>query len=266
MENGVTDLKILSQKEVKKLEPWINAFVAIYSPSSGIFDSHRLMKSLELESKNRQVIFAYTSELVGLEKQNNKYYKVSVKDGKGDIFTFISQHLINAAGLNSEKVARMAGIQKQDYSLKYCKGDYFRVSHNKVKYLSHLIYPTPAKESISLGMHTVLDLAGGLKLGPDAEYVNKIDYTVNELKKETFYRQSHSMLPFIELEDLTADMSGIRAKLQGPGEGFRDFVIKEETEQNFPGLVNLIGIDSPGLTSSLAIAKEVKRIIESKGK
>lgn len=260
LENGVNDLNILSQSQIKKMEPYIQAIAAIHSPSSGIFDSHSLMKSLEVEAKSRQVTFAYANELVGVEKQQDGY-KVNARDPDGNIFSFVSEIFINAAGLGSEKVARMAGIENPAYKLKYCKGDYFRIDNNKARFLSHLIYPTPAKNSISLGMHTVIDLAGGLKLGPDAEYVNEINYTVDGAKKEVFYRQAHLMLPFIELKDLTPDMSGIRAKLQGPDEGFRDFVIKEEAENGFPGFINLIGIDSPGLTSSLAIAEEVKRML-----
>ncbi|MFH1259659.1 MAG: NAD(P)/FAD-dependent oxidoreductase [Elusimicrobiota bacterium] len=262
LENGVNDLKILPQEQIKKMEPYIRAIAAIHSPSSGIFDSHSLMKSLEAESKRRQVTFAYAHELAGVEKQQDGY-KVKARDPKGNIFSFVSEIFINAAGLGSEKVARMVGIKNPAYTLKYCKGDYFRVDNNKARFLSHLIYPTPAKESVSLGMHTVIDLAGGLKLGPDAEYVNKIDYTVDETKKEAFYHQAKPMLPFIELEDLAPDMSGIRAKLQGAGETFRDFVINDETEAGFPGFINLIGIDSPGLTSSLAIAEEVKGMLEA---
>ena len=260
LKNGVSDLKILSRKEIKKMEPRINALAAIYSPSTGILDSHSLMKSLETESKNRNAMFAYSSEVVGIEKQRSGF-KVSTRDPNGDIFSFISQFLINAAGLNSDKIARLAGIQKEEYALKYCKGDYFKVSRDKAKNLSCLIYPIANKESAGLGTHTVLDLSGGLKLGPDAEYVDKIDYVVDESKKESFYQQCRPVLPFIELEDLSADTSGIRAKLQGPGEGFRDFVVREETEHDLPGLINLIGIESPGLTSSLAIAREVKKMI-----
>lgn len=258
LKNGVNDLKILSAKEVKKMEPRVNAIAAIYSPSTGIIDSHSLMKSLETESINRKTMFAYDSELVGVEKQPNGF-KIAVRDPNNDIFYFVSQFLVNAAGFSSDKIACLAGLQKKEYVLKYCKGDYFRVSSKKAACLSHLVYPVIDKENVSLGVHAILDLAGGLRLGPDAEYVDEIDYAVDESKKESFYRQCRPMLPFIELEDLSADMSGIRAKLQGQGEGFRDFVVREETGQGLPGLINLIGIDSPGLTSSLAIAKEVKK-------
>lgn len=259
LNNGVDDLKILPRKEVNKMEPRINAVAAIYSPSTGILDSHGLMKTLEAESKSQNAIFAYNSELIGAEKQQSGF-KITVRDSSNNVFSFASQFLINAAGLYSDKIAHLVGIQKKEYALKYCKGDYFRVSRKKAECLSHLIYPVADEKSVSLGTHTVSDLGGGLRLGPDAEYVDKIDYFVEESKKKSFYQQCRLMLPFIELEDLTADMSGIRAKLQGQGEGFRDFVIQEETKQGLPGLINLIGIESPGLTASLAIAKEVKKL------
>ena len=185
------------------------------------------------------------------------------KDRKGEPFRFLTRIFINAAGLYSDRISLMAGIDNHDYRLKYCKGDYFRVHHNKGRFLSHLIYPTPADDSVSLGIHTVLDLAGGLRLGPDAKYVNAIEYTVDENKAEIFYEDVRRCLPFIQLSDLSADTSGIRPKLQSEGEDFRDFVIKEESDRDFAGFVNLIGIDSPGLTCCFSIAKEVSKIIES---
>lgn len=261
LKNGVSDLRLLSNEEVRKLEPQIDAIGAIYSPSTGIFDSSGLMKSLESESQSRKVKISYCTELVGVEKVKDGY-KVTAKDEQEGSLTFFTRIFINTAGLNSDKVARMAGIEREDYNLKYCKGDYFRVHHNKAKFLSHLIYPAPAKESVSLGIHTALDLDGGLRLGPDAEYIDRIDYKVDEGKKKKFYESARSFLPFINLEDLAADISGIRAKLQGPGEAFRDFLIREEADQGLPGFINLIGIDSPGLTCVFPMAKKVRNIIK----
>jgi len=243
------------------MEPHISASAALYSPSTGIFDTHGFMKSLEFEAKSRGVIFSYATEFIGLTRQTDGF-QITVKDEREGTFRFSTHILINAAGLHADKVAKSAGIELQDYTLKYCKGDYFRVHHNKGRYISHLIYPTPVEESVSLGIHTALDLAGGLRLGPDAEYVDRIDYAIDDTKKESFYRRCHFFLPFIDLADLSADTSGIRAKLQGPGEKFRDFIIKEESDQGIPGLINLIGIDSPGLTSALSIAKQVKNTIQ----
>ena len=259
--NGVNDLRLLSRKEIQKMEPHINASSALYSPSTGIFDTHAFMKSLESEAKSRGVIVAYATECIGLITSKDGF-TITVKDEKEGDFRFCTHILINASGLHADKIAKSAGIDRHDYTLKYCKGDYFRVHHNKGRYISHLIYPTPAQDSVSLGIHTALDLAGGLRLGPDAEYVDRIDYAIDDSKKESFYQRCHFFLPFIDVEDLSADTSGIRAKLQGPGENFRDFIIKEESDQGIPGLVNLVGIDSPGLTSALSIAKQVKNSIQ----
>lgn len=261
LENGVTDLTILSKEEIKKLEPHIRAIAAIYSPSTGILDSHGVMKNFVLESEGRNVQIAYATELKGVEKDEGGF-KVSVRDEREGIFSFFTKVFINAAGLDSDTVAKMAGIDKKEYTLKYCKGDYFRVHNNKARFLTRLIYPVPHEDSVSLGIHTALDLAGSLRLGPDAEYVDKIDYTVDESKRESFYESTRRFLPFIELEDLSPDMAGIRSKLQGPGEDFRDFLIKDEADNGLAGFINLIGIDSPGLTCCLSIAREVKKLVK----
>lgn len=261
IENGVTDLTLLSGEEIKKLEPHIRAVAAIHSPSTGIIDSHGMMKKFVLESKNRDVLIAYATELEGVEKHKDGF-KVSVRDEREGSFIFLTEIFINAAGLCSDKVAKMAGINKKEYTLKYCKGDYFRVHNNKARFLNHLIYPVPSEHSVSLGIHTALDLSGGLRLGPDAEYVDKVDYNVDESKKEAFYESTKYFLPFIELQDLGPDMAGIRAKLQGQGEDVRDFLIKDESDNDLAGFINLIGIDSPGLTCCLSIAKKVKELVK----
>jgi L-2-hydroxyglutarate oxidase LhgO len=259
-ENGVDDLRFISKDEIKKMEPHIEATAAIYSPSTGIIDSHSLMKSLADESQARNVQIAYATQLMGVEKQRDGF-RVTVKDKREGNFSFATRVFINAAGLNSDKIARLSGIDKNEYTLKYCKGNYFRVGGNKARLLGHLIYPVPPNDGISLGIHTALDLAGSLRLGPDAEYVDKIDYNVDEYKFKAFYEDTHRFLPFIEPGDLAPDMAGIRAKLQGPGEGFRDFLIRDESQNGLPGFINLIGIDSPGLTCSISIAHEVRNLI-----
>ena len=155
----------------------------------------------------------------------------------------------------------MAGIRKSEYKLKYCKGDYLRVNPGKAGLIKRLVYPVPKRAGAGLGIHATLDLAGGLRLGPDDEYVEKIDYNVDARKVKIFYESVRDFLPFINLEDLSPDMAGIRPKLQGPGEGFRDFIIKDESDNSFPGFINLIGIESPGLTSAFSIARIVKEMV-----
>ncbi len=263
LENGVDDLKILSRNEIKTLEPNVEANAAIYSPSTGILDSHNFMKNLLLQFESRGGLIAYNTELTGMDKVKAGF-KVTVKDAREGNFEFLTGIFINCAGLNSDKVAQMAGIKNEDYKLKYCKGDYFRVGNNKARFISRLIYPVPKEDRVGLGIHATLDLARGLRLGPDDEYVDRIDYDVDASKQKIFYESTHKFLPFIELEDLSPDIVGIRPKLQSPDDDFRDFIIKEESEKGLLGFINLIGIESPGLMSCLFTAKMVKEIIKFK--
>lgn len=253
---GVQDLKLLDQDEIKNLEPNIKAKAAMLSPSTGILDTHSFMKSLASFFEENGGSIAYNTELTGIDK-NKEGFMLTVKDKQGGTFKFFSRVLINCAGLNSDKISALAGIKKEEYRLKYCKGDYFRIGLTKAKMINRLIYPVPKKGGAGLGIHATLDIAGSLRLGPDDEYVKEINYEINPAKAKAFHENASQFLPFIELKDLSIDTSGIRPKLQGPGEAFRDFVIKDETENGLPQFINLIGIESPGLTSSLAIAKIV---------
>jgi L-2-hydroxyglutarate oxidase LhgO len=262
LENGVDDLRLLSKEEIKTLEPNIRAEEAIYSPSTGIIDSHALMNNLALQFKNQHGHIAYNTELIDIDKTKDGFI-VSVEDKREGAFKFFTSIFINCAGLNSDRVARMVGLEKDEYKLKYCKGDYFRVSPNKAKYINRLIYPVPKEDRAGLGIHATLDLGGGLRLGPDDEYVKNLDYNIDEYKKKIFYESVRQFLPFIDSGDITPDTSGIRPKLQGPKENFRDFIIKDETDNGFPGFINLLGIESPGLTSSLSIAKMVRGILKN---
>lgn len=156
-----------------------------------------------------------------------------------------TQVIINSAGLHSDKIAQMLGIdiEKARYKLHYSKGEYFRVKGSKSKFINHLIYPTP--EKTSLGIHTVTDLQGELKLGPSAFYVEEINYDVNPSHKLKFYESTKRFLPFIEPDDLNPDMASIRPKLQGLDDSPEDFVILHEEKKGLPGVIDLIGIDSP---------------------
>jgi L-2-hydroxyglutarate oxidase LhgO len=150
-------------------------------------------------------------------------------------------------------------IDKAGYKLHYCKGEYFSLDSKYRNLVSRLIYPTP--EQVGHGIHFKQGLDGRMLLGPSAHYVEAIDYAVEETYKQYFYNSAKRFLPLINLEDLAPESAGIRPKLQGPGEAFRDFVITHEEKAGFPGLINLIGIESPGLTAALAIARYVGRIM-----
>jgi len=258
--NGVADLVLLSRTELKKLEPNIEARAGLLSPSSGILDSHTLLKFLYSQAREKGAEFVFGTEVVGIERTGAKY-KLQIKDRDG-ISAFVAHVVVNCAGLNSDRIAQLAGIDiaKAGYKLHYCKGEYFSLNSKYKNLVSRLIYPTP--EQVGHGIHWRQALDGRVLLGPNAHYVEAIDYAVDETHKQAFYNSAKRFLPFVELEDLAPESAGIRPKLQGPGEAFRDFVIVHEEKAGFPGLINLIGIESPGLTASLAIARYVGRIMK----
>jgi L-2-hydroxyglutarate oxidase LhgO len=257
--NGVEDLTFLSRTELNKLEPNIEGRAGLFSPSTGIIDSRSLLQFFYGQARERGVQFVFNSEVIGIEKTRTNY-KVQIRDQEG-ISAFIARVVINAAGLNSDKVAQMLGIDiaQAGYRLHYCKGEYFSLSSKWRHLVSRLIYPTP--EQVGLGIHLTLALDGKVRLGPNARYVETIDYGVDETQKAAFYQAARKFLPYIELEDLEPEFAGIRPKLQAPGEAFRDFVIAHEERAGFPGLIDLIGIESPGLTASPAIARHVAKMV-----
>ncbi len=258
--NGVDDLTLISKADVKKMEPGINSEGAIYSPSTGILDTHSFMKHLVASFEKNGGQIAYNTEVAGIAKKGSGY-EVTVIDSQKESFKLNSDIIINAAGLNSDRIAAFVGLKKAEYKLKYCKGDYFRLSHSKEANIKHLVYPVPKEDRGGLGIHLTLDMTGSIRLGPDDEYVERIDYKIDPSKARLFYESVKTFLPFVKLEDISPDTSGVRPKLQGKGEGFRDFIIRHEDVSGFPGFINLIGIESPGLTASLSIAKIVAGMV-----
>jgi L-2-hydroxyglutarate oxidase LhgO len=199
--------------------------------------------------------------LITLDRQDAGY-ELMVKTGP-TIESFTSERVVNAAGLESDTVAGLAGIDVDaaGYRLHYWKGSYFAVASAKARLVSRLVYPVP--NPVSLGTHAVLGLDGRVRFGPDAEHLpdRALDYRVDDNKRAAFGASVRRLVPSITDDDLTPDLAGIRAKLQGPGQGFRDFVVAEESARGLPGLVNLVGIDSPGLTSAPAIAERVAALL-----
>lgn len=257
--NGVLDGVLLSQEQALKLEPNIFCTAAIFYPSTGIVDSHGLMKQLESDAKINQATFAYNSEVVGIKKLDIGF-SITVKEANGT-YSFTANTVINAAGLGSDAIAKMSGTFEPNYQLFFWKGAYFAVGNRKNKLIDHLVYPVPHKNTTGLGVHATLDLNHGMRLGPDATFLdnNIIEYTVDKTKRTGFYHAAKQFLPFLEEGDLHPDQAGIRPKLQKPGDSFRDFIIKDEQAKGKPGFINLIGIESPGLTSCLSIAKMVSK-------
>ena len=262
--NGATGLKLISRSELKEMEPNVEGVAALLSPSTGIIDSHALMEHFAARAKDGGAEIAYRKKVVGLEKVSAGY-KVAVEENDKGKFSFDTRILINCAGLQCDKVAELAGIDidRAGYRLHYCKGEYFTVGGGKNRLVKRLIYPVPEVKGTGLGVHVTLDLEGRMRLGPNTQYVDSIDYAVDSRHKDSFYKSAKRMLPFIEYADLEPEMAGIRPKLQGPGEDVKDFVIRDESDKGLPGLINLIGIESPGLTSSPAIARYVARLVEN---
>ncbi len=251
--NGVTSVSPVDQKQIREMEPNIKAVGGLYSPDTGIISAHALMDYyLQMATANGAEIVCGT-EVVGIAREA-KGYRISTVNSRGEEFAFISERVVNAAGLHSDTIARMIG---NDYVLRYCKGDYFTIANAKKGIVQRLVYPVPEKNHIGLGVHLTLDLGGRMKLGPDATYIDRVeDYKVAPDKGDLFYESAVRFLPFIHREDIVPDMSGIRPKLQGPGEEVRDFVISEDQ----PGFINLVGIESPGLTAAPSIARRVKEM------
>jgi L-2-hydroxyglutarate oxidase LhgO len=263
-DNGVEGLRFANKAELKQQEPYINAVAALYSPHTGIVDVHAFMDALEYDATEAGVTFAYSHTLQQIERVPRGYRLMA--DCMGASQVILVGGVINAAGLQADVIASLAGIDTDtaNYKLHYCKGHYFSVAASKAKLVSHLIYPVPPENMAGLGVHITLDLMGRMRLGPDTLYLQErqLDYTVPENLRTKFYKAAHWYFPALNEDDLAPDMAGIRPKLQGPGEAYRDFVIAEESNRNLPGFINLIGIESPGLTCALAIAHEVAQFLK----
>jgi L-2-hydroxyglutarate oxidase LhgO len=264
LKNNVPGLAKVSAEELKRKEPGIECVEAIHSESTGIVDSHSLMKYFLHNAQENAAEAVFNTEVIGIECSHHNGYKVTVKENNGEIFSFNSKFIVNCSGLWSDRICSMLGldVQSLDYKLHFCKGTYFRLNSSSFSKVKSLIYPAVAKDSVSLGIHVTPDMGGALRLGPDAEYTeSNDDYSIADKKRREFFGSVSTFLRGIEEEDLYPDTAGIRPKLQGPGEKFRDFIIREESGNGLPGLINLIGIDSPGLTSAPAIADHVFGIV-----
>lgn len=257
--NGIDDLSFLSRKQLRTMEPEVRAHEALFSPSTGIIDTHALMKSFFIKAQSDGATIVFHSDVTGIQPCNG-LYEIEVNQGE---YRFGTRSMINCAGLYADRVASVAGIDidERRYRLSYCKGSYFSASPSPK--LSHLVYPVPQEEQVGFGIHATLDLAGRVRFGPDTEYLVDLEYTVTEEKGDAFWQSVQRYLPCVHKQHLHPDTSGIRPKLQGPGDPYRDFVITEEGTAGYPGLINLIGIESPGLTSCIPIARYVSRLVGS---
>lgn len=263
-ENGAEPLELLNSRQAKSLEPNVKASAALLSPATGIIDSHRLMRRYLSEAKKNGAQFVTQTTVSKIEKRGSGDYLVYVKYPDGDTDVFSSHWVINCAGLESDNIAASMGIDidAHGYRLHYWKGEYFSldVPHG---FIRRLVYPVPQVNHVGLGVHATIDLSDRIKIGPNATYLpdRTIDYSVDALARKSFFEAATRYLSDIKIEQLNPEMAGIRPKLQRPGDSVRDFIIEEETDKGLPGVVNLIGIESPGLTASPAIARYVRKIV-----
>jgi L-2-hydroxyglutarate oxidase LhgO len=254
--NGVDDMVLLDQQAMRRREPKIKCLSALLSPSTGLIDSHTYMLALQadLEEAGGVVVFnAAVSEGAVI----NDVLELTVQSGDSSS-RLAAATVVNCAGLGSDKLAHaIAGIKPETLpTYSYAKGNYFTYA-GKSPFRS-LIYPVP--NEYGLGVHVTHDMAGNLRFGPDVEWVDELNYEVAAERCETFYEAIRSYWPDLPDDSLLPAYSGIRPKINGKGFAAADFVIQDASEHGVSGLINLFGIESPGLTSSLALADYVKEM------
>ena len=253
--NGVHDLVWLGAEQAQTVEPALQCLAALHSPSTGIVDSHGLMLSLLGDIEHRGGVLALNSPLALAEYTHGAIELVAV-DGT----RLRATSVVNAAGLQAPALAtRFAGLDARHVPQAYfAKGNYFTLAGRSP--FSHLIYPVP--EAAGLGVHLTLDLGGQARFGPDVQWVDNPDDTaVQPARGDAFYAEIRKYWPELPDGALAPAYAGIRPKISGPNESARDFCIQGPRDHGVPGLVNLFGIESPGLTSSLAIGEMVAELL-----
>lgn len=250
--NGVADMQTLSGEAARALEPALNCDAALLSPSTGIIDSHAYMLALRGDAEAAGAAFAFHTPLVRARALGDR---IELESGGDAPMSLECGLLVNAAGLGASAVAR--GIDGMPIDLipptYLAKGNYFSCSARAP--FSRLIYPVP--EPGGLGVHLTLDMAGQARFGPDVEWVEAIDYAVDPARAERFYPAIRRYWPTLPDGALMPSYSGIRPKIVPPAVARQDFLIQGPRDHGLAGLINLFGIESPGLTSSLAIADHV---------
>ena len=251
--NGVNDLEFLDAAQARRLEPEVGAHAALLSPSTGIIDSHGLMLAYQGDAEDAGAMLAFNTRVLGGSIETDGI-ALDI-DADGEKMALKARCVINSSGLHAPAVAR--SIEGAPQALMpqahFAKGNYFMLS-GKVPF-TRLIYPLP--EPGGLGVHVTLDLAGGARFGPDVEWLDGIDYDLDATRAERFYPAVRSWYPQLADGALTPAYTGIRPKITAQGEPAADFIISGPEHHGVAGLVHLFGIESPGLTASMAVAEKV---------
>ncbi len=256
--NGVDDLRELSGAQARAMEPELSCVAALLSPSTGIIDSHAFMLALQGDAEARGAVLVLRSPVDAGRAGSGG---IELEVGGEQRTRIRARWIVNSAGLHAQRVAAsLAGFPAaQVPPCHYAKGNYYTLAGRAP--FSRLIYPIP--EAAGLGVHLTLDLAGQARFGPDVEWIDAIDYRVDPRRADGFYREIRRYWPRLPEGALAPGYSGIRPKLQAPGEPARDFLIQGPKDHGIAGLVNLFGIESPGLTASLAIADHVLGLLNA---
>ena len=258
-ENGkknFVDLEMINQESLKENLPYLKAFSAIYSPNTGIIDVPELIRSLEFDIWQNDGLISFNTECLKVKKNNKRY---EIYCDSSEKFKIDSKLLINASGLQSYETLKNFNFlpDRFRHPIYYAKGHYFKYSGKHP--FTNLVYPINSQSS--LGIHVGFDMTGQLRFGPDLEWVKHLDYKFENNAKKRFIKSINSYWPDLDPEKLQEDYVGIRPKIQKKSESMKDFIISGPKDHNLRGFVNLQGIESPGVTSSLAIAKYVGNLV-----
>jgi len=256
--NGVIDLEWLTPAEVSEMEPAVFCVGALLSPSTGILDSHGYMLALQGDLEANGGMIAFLTPVTGGRVLNDG---IRLDCGGAAAMSLTADVVVNSAGLWAQKLAgTIEGIPTHTVPPAYfCKGNYYTLSGRPP--FRRPIYPVP--EKAGLGVHVTVDLGGQVRFGPDVEWIDEIDYDVDPARADKFYAAVRTYYPALADGAIQPGYAGIRPKIQAPGEAARDFVVQGPGDHGVPGLVNLYGIESPGMTSSLAIADHVVELLQN---
>lgn len=260
--NGVQSLQVLDQRQLRTLEPSLQADVALWSPDTGIIDSHSLMSSFLREAQSSGVTLALHSKLISAEVSGNHGgFSLRIQSGD-DAMVLHTRVLLNCAGLHAVDVgSRIAGLKAGVLpEMEYLKGNYLSLSGASP--FSHLIYPVPDSAQRGLGIHATLDMAGYCRFGPDVEPVETLEFTVNPDRIPLFEKEIRRYYPALDANRLQVAYAGIRPRLKAASTLPADFIIQDERSHGASGLWQLLGIESPGLTASMALAEHVRALIK----
>lgn len=263
--NGVSDLQLLEGKSIQELEAQVSGTLGLYSPSSGIINSHSYLTSLLHLAQSQGVVYSPRTQVQALfSRGNESLVETRIMTATGNVaeaYVFRAGVVICCAGLEGAALAsRIEGLNSGSIPRQYlCKGDYFSYAGRNP--FRHLVYPLPESNTTGLGIHATLDMAGQLRFGPDTEYIDQVNYSIDPLKRERFAEAIRRYFPAVNATALNPDYAGIRPKLAGPGQPPADFVFQDAAGHGVPNLLQLFGIESPGLTASLAIGEKVTAIV-----